>query len=156
MRWADCPWEPKRGSDRTGPAQFLYSHDLRQYMSQKSVDDCLSLSLNNPNQLVRAMSLKGLRSTLMHPKKVRGDAASTTPWQAPGWQRRLQRASTAAGIARGGGAFRPGAGESGSVSGTLLHCADLGGALRSVTSASFLEWEPVTCQHTCQVAWFML
>ncbi|XP_019513370.1 PREDICTED: maestro heat-like repeat family member 5 [Hipposideros armiger] len=50
--------------------EFLNSHDLTQYMSRKSMDNCLSLSLKNPNQLVRAMSLKGLRSIRMHPKKV--------------------------------------------------------------------------------------
>ncbi|KAM5212205.1 maestro heat-like repeat family member 5 [Hipposideros larvatus] len=50
--------------------EFLNSHDLTQYMSRKSMDNCLSLSLKNPNQLVRAMSLKGLRSIWMHPKKV--------------------------------------------------------------------------------------
>lgn len=32
----------------------------------------LSLGLHNPNQLVRALSLTGLSSVLMQPKKVRG------------------------------------------------------------------------------------
>lgn len=32
----------------------------------------LNLGLSSRNQMVRAMSLKGLGSTLMHPKKVRG------------------------------------------------------------------------------------
>ena len=37
------------------------------------MDNFLSLGLNNPTQLVRALSLVGLSSTLLHPKKVRGD-----------------------------------------------------------------------------------
>lgn len=32
----------------------------------------LNLGLSSRNQMVRAMSLKGLSSTLMRPKKVRG------------------------------------------------------------------------------------
>lgn len=47
------------------------------------MDSFLSLGLNNPNQLVRTMSLKGLSSTLMHPQKVRGR-------EAPSYPRRLQ------------------------------------------------------------------
>nr|XP_019567741.1 PREDICTED: maestro heat-like repeat family member 5 [Rhinolophus sinicus] len=43
---------------------------ITEHVSRKSVDNFLSLGLNNPNQLVRAMSLQGLRSVLMHPKKV--------------------------------------------------------------------------------------
>lgn len=39
-------------------------------MSRRAVDNFLSLGLSNPNQLVRAVSLKGLSSILMHPKKV--------------------------------------------------------------------------------------
>nr|XP_060467420.1 maestro heat-like repeat family member 5 isoform X1 [Panthera onca] len=39
-------------------------------MSRRTVDNFLSLGLNNPNQLVRAMSLKGLSSALRHPEKV--------------------------------------------------------------------------------------
>ncbi|XP_045309424.1 maestro heat-like repeat family member 5 isoform X4 [Leopardus geoffroyi] len=50
--------------------EFLNSHELTQYMSRRTVDNFLSLGLNNPNQLVRAMSLKGLSSALMHPEKV--------------------------------------------------------------------------------------
>ncbi|XP_039088881.1 maestro heat-like repeat family member 5 isoform X3 [Hyaena hyaena] len=51
-------------------AEFLNSQELPQYMSRRTMDNFLSLGLNNPNQLVRAMSLKGLSSILMHPKKV--------------------------------------------------------------------------------------
>ncbi|XP_053752050.1 maestro heat-like repeat family member 5 isoform X2 [Panthera pardus] len=51
-------------------AEFLNSHELTQYMSRRTVDNFLSLGLNNPNQLVRAMSLKGLSSALRHPEKV--------------------------------------------------------------------------------------
>ncbi|XP_044934137.1 maestro heat-like repeat family member 5 isoform X1 [Mustela putorius furo] len=50
--------------------EFLNSQELTQYVSRRTVDSFLSLGLNHPNQLVRAMSLKGLSSTLMHPKKV--------------------------------------------------------------------------------------
>ncbi|KAM5315103.1 maestro heat-like repeat family member 5 [Glossophaga mutica] len=50
--------------------EFLNSQELTQYLSRKTMDDFLSLGLNNPSQLVRAMSLVGLSSTLLHPKKV--------------------------------------------------------------------------------------
>ncbi|XP_058555251.1 maestro heat-like repeat family member 5 [Neofelis nebulosa] len=50
--------------------EFLNSHELTQYVSRRTVDNFLSLGLNNPNQLVQAMSLKGLSSALMHPEKV--------------------------------------------------------------------------------------
>ncbi|XP_059024692.1 maestro heat-like repeat family member 5 isoform X4 [Mustela lutreola] len=50
--------------------EFLNSQELTQYVSRRTVDSFLSLGLNHPNQLVRAMSLKGLSSTLVHPKKV--------------------------------------------------------------------------------------
>ncbi|XP_046498449.1 maestro heat-like repeat family member 5 [Equus quagga] len=50
--------------------EFLNSQELTQYTSRKTMDNFLNLGLNNPNQLVRAMSLKGLSSILMHPKKV--------------------------------------------------------------------------------------
>ncbi|XP_073748843.1 maestro heat-like repeat family member 5 isoform X1 [Callorhinus ursinus] len=50
--------------------EFLNSQELTQYISRRTMDKFLSLGLNNPNQLVRAMSLKGLSSILMHPKKV--------------------------------------------------------------------------------------
>ncbi|KAF6100213.1 hypothetical protein HJG60_013190 [Phyllostomus discolor] len=51
-------------------AEFLNSQELTQYLSRKTMDYLLSLGLNNPNQLVRAMSLVSLSSTLLHPKKV--------------------------------------------------------------------------------------
>ncbi|XP_032323437.1 maestro heat-like repeat family member 5 [Camelus ferus] len=50
--------------------EFLNGQELTQYMSRKTMDNFLSLGLNNPNQLVRAMSLKGLSSILLQPKKV--------------------------------------------------------------------------------------
>uniref|UniRef100_A0A452SV13 Maestro heat like repeat family member 8 n=1 Tax=Ursus americanus TaxID=9643 RepID=A0A452SV13_URSAM len=50
--------------------EFLNSRELTQYVSRRAVDNFLSLGLSNPNQLVRAVSLKGLSSILMHPKKV--------------------------------------------------------------------------------------
>lgn len=40
-------------------------------MSRRTIDSFLNLGLNNPNPLVRAMSLKGLSSSLMQPQKVR-------------------------------------------------------------------------------------
>ncbi|GAB5584274.1 maestro heat-like repeat family member 5 isoform X8 [Prionailurus iriomotensis] len=57
-------------ADGANTTQFLNSHELTQYMSRRTLDNFLSLGLNNPNQLVRAMSLKGLSSALMHPEKV--------------------------------------------------------------------------------------
>lgn len=54
------------------PAQFLNSQDASQYVSWKTMYNSLNLGLSSRNQMVRAMSLKGLGSTLMHPKKVRG------------------------------------------------------------------------------------
>uniref|UniRef100_A0A8D1UBT4 Maestro heat like repeat family member 1 n=1 Tax=Sus scrofa TaxID=9823 RepID=A0A8D1UBT4_PIG len=51
-------------------AEFLNGQELTQYVSRRTMDSFLSLGLNNPNQLVRTMSLKGLSSTLMHPQKV--------------------------------------------------------------------------------------
>lgn len=59
------------------------------------MDNFLNLGLNNPNQLVRAMSLKGLSSILMHPKKVRGGDAHSYPRKTSGRRRHLKRASTA-------------------------------------------------------------
>uniref|UniRef100_A0A8C0MZK4 Maestro heat-like repeat family member 5 n=1 Tax=Canis lupus familiaris TaxID=9615 RepID=A0A8C0MZK4_CANLF len=60
--------------------EFLNSQELTQYMSRRAMDNFLSLGLSSPNQLVRAMSLKGLTSILMDPKKeqapVRGRAIS--------------------------------------------------------------------------------
>ena len=53
------------------PAQFLNSPDVSQHMSWKTMYNSLNLGLSSRNQMVRAMSLKGLGSTLMHPKKVR-------------------------------------------------------------------------------------
>eukprot|EP00071_Canis_lupus_P048949 XP_022282506.1 maestro heat-like repeat family member 5 isoform X4 [Canis lupus familiaris] len=50
--------------------EFLNSQELTQYMSRRAMDNFLSLGLSSPNQLVRAMSLKGLTSILMDPKKV--------------------------------------------------------------------------------------
>ncbi|KAF3822795.1 hypothetical protein GH733_008169 [Mirounga leonina] len=57
-------------ADCANPNQFLNSQELTQYISRRTMDNFLSLGLNNPNQLVRAISLKGLSSILMHPKKV--------------------------------------------------------------------------------------
>ncbi|XP_021515354.1 maestro heat-like repeat family member 5 [Meriones unguiculatus] len=50
--------------------EFLNSPDISQYMSWKTVDNSLKMGLSNRNHMVRAMSLKGLGSTLLHPKKV--------------------------------------------------------------------------------------
>lgn len=71
-------------------------------MSRRTVDNFLSLGLNNPNQLVRAMSLKGLSSALMHPEKVRAGAARSYPMKTSGRRRHVRRASTAGQIGRGG------------------------------------------------------
>ncbi|CAH7108886.1 Mroh4 [Phodopus roborovskii] len=51
-------------------AEFLNSPDVFQYVSQKAMDNSLNLGLSSRNQTVRAMSLKGLGSILIHPKKV--------------------------------------------------------------------------------------
>ncbi|XP_040844508.1 maestro heat-like repeat family member 5 [Ochotona curzoniae] len=50
--------------------EFLHSPEVFQYASRKKLDNLLSQGLGNCNQLVRAMSLKGLSSVAMHPKKV--------------------------------------------------------------------------------------
>ncbi|KAF4016939.1 hypothetical protein G4228_008512, partial [Cervus hanglu yarkandensis] len=49
--------------------EFLSGQELTQFMSRRTIDSVLNLGLNNPNPLVRAMSLKGLRSSLMQPHK---------------------------------------------------------------------------------------
>ncbi|XP_069931993.1 maestro heat-like repeat family member 5 isoform X5 [Oryctolagus cuniculus] len=50
--------------------EFLNSAEVFQQASRKKMDTLLNLGLGHCNQLVRAMSLKGLSSTTMHPKKV--------------------------------------------------------------------------------------
>ncbi|XP_036063470.1 maestro heat-like repeat family member 5 [Onychomys torridus] len=50
--------------------EFLNSPDAFQHMSRKVMDNSLSIGLSNRNRTVRALSLKGLGSTLMHPNKV--------------------------------------------------------------------------------------
>lgn len=65
------------------PAQFLNSPDVSQYVSLKAMDNCLNMGLSNHNQTVRAMSLKGLGSTLIHPKKVRGRSLREMPSAIP-------------------------------------------------------------------------
>uniref|UniRef100_A0A8C2RLX8 Maestro heat-like repeat family member 5 n=1 Tax=Capra hircus TaxID=9925 RepID=A0A8C2RLX8_CAPHI len=50
--------------------EFLSGQELTQYLSRRTIDSFLNLGLNNPNPLVRAMSLKGLCSSLMQPQKV--------------------------------------------------------------------------------------
>ncbi|GAB1299442.1 Maestro heat-like repeat family member 4 [Apodemus speciosus] len=50
--------------------EFLNSQDASQYVSWKTMYNSLNLGLSSRNQMVRAMSLKGLGSTLMHPKKA--------------------------------------------------------------------------------------
>lgn len=67
------------------PAQFLNSPDVSQYVSPKAMEKSLNLGLSNRNQTVRAMSLKGLGSTLIHPKKVRGRSLREVPSAIPGW-----------------------------------------------------------------------
>lgn len=60
----------------------------------------LSLGLHNPNQLVRALSLTGLSSVLMQPKKVRGPRSTGVGggWAGGGtWK----RASMTGGAGRG-------------------------------------------------------
>lgn len=75
---APCHWTPSRptagqADSQHGPSQFLHSPEVFQYASRKKLDNLLSQGLGNCNQLVRAMSLKGLSSVAMHPKKVRGE-----------------------------------------------------------------------------------
>ncbi|XP_021071819.1 maestro heat-like repeat family member 5 [Mus pahari] len=50
--------------------EFLNSPDASQHVSWKTMYNSLNLGLSSRNQMVRAMSLKGLGSTLMHPKKA--------------------------------------------------------------------------------------
>ncbi|KAK7797135.1 hypothetical protein U0070_024094 [Myodes glareolus] len=50
--------------------EFLNSPDVCQNVSRKVMDHSLNLGLSSRNQTVRALSLKGLGSTLMHPYKV--------------------------------------------------------------------------------------
>lgn len=61
------------------PAQFLNSPDVCQNVSRKVMDHSLNLGLSNRNQTVRALSLKGLSSTLMHPYKVRDRSLTEVP-----------------------------------------------------------------------------
>lgn len=74
------------------PAQFLNSPDASQHVSWKTMYNSLNLGLSSRNQMVRAMSLKGLGSTLMHPKKVRGrnlrDIPSAIPEGSQGGHKR--------------------------------------------------------------------
>ncbi|XP_075406641.1 maestro heat-like repeat family member 5 [Tenrec ecaudatus] len=51
--------------------EFLTSQELTQYVSHRALDSFLSLGLRSHSRLVQAMSLKGLSSLLMQPKKVR-------------------------------------------------------------------------------------
>ncbi|XP_076412203.1 maestro heat-like repeat family member 5 isoform X8 [Peromyscus maniculatus bairdii] len=51
--------------------EFLNSPDVFQYVSRKVIDNSLSMGLSSRNRTVRAMSLQGLGSTLMHPNKER-------------------------------------------------------------------------------------
>ncbi|XP_051016484.1 maestro heat-like repeat family member 5 [Acomys russatus] len=51
-------------------SEFLNSPDVSQHVSRKAMDKSLNLGLSNRNQMVQAMSLKGLGSTLIVPKKV--------------------------------------------------------------------------------------
>lgn len=90
-------------ADGANPTQFLNSQELTQYMSRRAMDNFLSLGLSSPNQLVRAMSLKGLTSILMDPKKVRGGAARSCARKAS--RRRHARRASPAGLA-GRGARR--------------------------------------------------
>lgn len=83
-------------------------------MSRRTIDSFLNLGLNNPNPLVRAMSLKGLSSSLMQPQKVRreqgggfreegGAVEKSLRSRSPrkGWMRKARQAGAGRGI-RGG------------------------------------------------------
>uniref|UniRef100_H0VXR0 Maestro heat like repeat family member 5 (gene/pseudogene) n=1 Tax=Cavia porcellus TaxID=10141 RepID=H0VXR0_CAVPO len=50
--------------------EFLNSPEVPKHVSQKAMDNLLSLGLNSPNWLVRAMSLKGLSSIMMNAQKA--------------------------------------------------------------------------------------
>ncbi|KAG8515448.1 Maestro heat-like repeat family member 5 [Galemys pyrenaicus] len=50
--------------------EFLNSQEMVQHTSLRAMDHVLGLGLAHPSPLVRAMSLKGLSSALLHPKKV--------------------------------------------------------------------------------------
>ncbi|XP_073923100.1 maestro heat-like repeat family member 5 [Castor canadensis] len=50
--------------------EFLNSPKVAQHMSRKVVSNSLNQGLRNPNKLVQAMSLNGLSSILVHPKKA--------------------------------------------------------------------------------------
>ncbi|XP_012578337.1 PREDICTED: activity-regulated cytoskeleton-associated protein [Condylura cristata] len=50
--------------------EFLNSQETAQYTAPQAMGQFLGLGLDSPHPLVRATSLKGLGSTLLHPKKV--------------------------------------------------------------------------------------
>ncbi|XP_060051895.1 maestro heat-like repeat family member 5 [Erinaceus europaeus] len=50
--------------------EFLHSQEITQYASRRTMGNFLNLGLTKSNQLVRALSLKGLSSVQMCPKKV--------------------------------------------------------------------------------------
>nr|XP_013011532.2 maestro heat-like repeat family member 5 [Cavia porcellus] len=58
--------------------EFLNSPEVPKHVSQKAMDNLLSLGLNSPNWLVRAMSLKGLSSIMMNAQKCGRVAGSET------------------------------------------------------------------------------
>ena len=85
-------------------------------MSRRTIDSFLNLGLNNPNPLVRAMSLKGLSSSLMQPQKVRreqgggfreegGAVEKSLRSRSPrkGWMRKARQAGAGRGIGEGWG-----------------------------------------------------
>lgn len=76
------------------------------------MDNFLSLGLSSPNQLVRAMSLKGLTSILMDPKKVRGGASRSCARKASR-RRHARRASRRVQLGGVHGEGKPGQGRRG-------------------------------------------
>lgn len=122
------------------------------------MDNFLSLGLSSPHRLVQAMSLKGLSSLLMPPKKkVRAGGAPFHPRRTSGRRRHLKRASTTGGIGQGG--WGPQAwGRRGSKclgDPAVWHrpgdprISELEGALRSETLASLPASTPARWSGSC-------
>jgi hypothetical protein len=74
-------------------------------MSRKVVSNSLNQGLRNPNKLVQAMSLNGLSSILVHPKKVGWELGETSTAILRGLEggQGTGKGATAIGISLGGG-----------------------------------------------------
>lgn len=90
-------------------------------MSRRTIDSVLNPGLNNPNPLVRAMSLKGLSSSLMQPQKVRRQQGGGFREEEGAVEKSLRGRSHQKGWMSK--AQQAGAGQMGRAGDTLLHCA---------------------------------